>query len=224
MTSVIDPIRYSPDFQKLKSIIAHEGAMATTLHAIAYKYFGEAIYEWEPETLEMEFEDEFGTPLSTTGANKLHALISALATDSFYTDWVVFGVISTSLSSEDGRPDMTGELSTAEIAWGTTEVLMNDDQPEKWSPEVARFAGTVQAEDGIIKPISVLKFADMPSVYHGINSGAGDGGAEYQESLHKDVVEQFLEEQAVTLFKQLALLPWMKEEDLERLSGEIRLG
>ena len=224
MTAITDPIRYSPDFQKIKSIIAHEGAMATTLHAIAYKYFGEDIYEWEPEALEMEFEDEFGTQLSTVGANRLHALITALATDAFYTDWVAFGSIATSLSSEDGEPDMTGQLSTAEIAWGTTEVLINDSEPAKWSPEVARFVGTIQAEDGIVKPISVLKFADIPSIYHGSDSGSDLGEARSQESQHKSVVEQFLEEQAVTLFKQLALLPWMKEEDLEKLSGEIQLG
>jgi hypothetical protein len=198
--------------------------MATTLHAVAYKYFSEAIYEWEPETLEMEFEDEFGTPLSTIGANKLHALIAALATDTFYTDWMVFGTIATAISSEDGQPNLTGDLSTAEIAWGTTEVLMNDDNPDPWSPEVARFAGTIQAEDGIIKPVSVLKFADMPSIYRGSDSSADLGQQKSIESQHKAVIEEFIEEQAVTLFKQLALLPWMKEEDLEKLSGEIRLG
>lgn len=198
--------------------------MATTLHAIAYKYFGEEIYSWEPETLEMEFEDEFGTQLSTVGANRLHAIITALATDSFYTDWVAFGSIATSLCSEDGEPDLTGQLSTAEIAWGTTEVLMNDKEPSPWSPEVARLAGTIQAEDGIIKPLGVLKFATMPSIYHGSDSGADLSEKKSLESEHRDVVEQFLEEQAVTLFKQLALLPWMKEEDLEKLSGEIQLG
>ena len=224
MTHLTDSIRHSPDFRNLKSIISHPGAMATTLHAVAYKYFGEDIYSWEPETLEMEFEDEFGTQLSSVGANRLHALITALSTDAFFTDWVVFGSISTSLCSEDGEPDMSGQLSTAEIAWGTTEVLLNDSEKPQWSPEVARFAGTIQAEDGLIKPISILSFADMPSSYLGSYSGSDIGQLNSIESSHKEVIEQFIEEQSLMLFKQLSLLPWMKQEDLEKLSSHIHLG
>ena len=216
-----DPIRYSPGFQKIKEIVSHPGAMATTLHALAYRFFHEDIYSWEPEQLEMEFEDEFGVQLSPAGANKLHALISALVTDSFYNDWVVFGAVSTSLASEDGEPDMSGQLSTAELAWGVTEVLLNDSHKHQWSPEVARFAGTIQAEDGLVKPIAVLKFADMPAVYHGSDLQRDTGGV---ESEHKAVIEQFLEEQSVTLFKQLALLPWIHQDDLERMAGQIALG
>ena len=210
--------RYSPAFESLRAVIQHPGAMATTLHSVAYKYFHEDIYSWDPEQLEMEFEDEFGVQVSPPGANKLHALITALVTDSFYTDWIVYGSIATALASEDGESEMTGPLSTAELAWGTTEVLLNDSRPAQWSPEVKRFAGTVVSEDGIVVPVPVLSFADMPQQYQGI------GANPVQESGHKAVVEEFLEEQSVTLFKQLAALPWMTHEDLERLAAQVRLG
>ena len=213
----------APDVKRLRQIIDHDSTLGTTLHAICLKRFGVDFYEWEPEALAMEIRDEFGVECSEAGMTRLNALISSLVSDSFYNDWMAFGAVCSGLCTEDGSVDLHGFVPAAVLSWGVTEVLLNDSTPGKWSPDVRRYAGTVLTEEGIIVPPSILGWADMPQIYRGSMSGADLGQGQALDSEHKKVIEEFMEEQSLLLFKQLSFLPWVTKEDLERLSNEIQL-
>lgn len=213
--------RNSPDAQRIKRILANPGTMGTVLHSICLREFDAEMYEWEPETLSMEIEDEFGIPACPAAQNRLDALISALVSESFYQDWVAYAMICTSLSSEDGDPDIDGPIPTAMLAWGTLEVKLNDSTPGVWGPEVRRYAGAIQHEDGLVRPLDALSFAKMPSVYQGSTYGPELNQQKAADSEHRAVYETFLEEQSLLLFKQLSFLPWMTPEKLQELQAHL---
>lgn len=219
----MDLLGISPDTKRLREIISHPSTLGTVLHAICLRAFDVEMYEWDPDALAMEIKDEFGVEAHPAGLTRLNALISSLVSESFYTDWIAFAAVCSGLCSEDGEIDLDGQIPAACLAWGVTEVLLNDSTPGRWSPEVARYAGTILTEEGISTPPAILAWADMPSIYRGSMSGADLGQEKALDSQHKAVIEEFIEEQSLLLFKQLSFLPWIGKEDLERLSSEIRL-
>lgn len=219
----MDLLGQGPETQRLREMISSPHTLGTVMHAICLRAFGTDMYEWEPEALAMEIRDEFGVEASAAGLTRLNALISGLVSDSVYRDWIAFAAVCSGLCTEDGEIDLDGFIPSAVAAWGVIELLLNDDTPGTWSPEVARYVGTILAEDGFVKAPGVLAWADMPSIYHGSDSGGDLGQQQALDTQHKAVVDEFIEEQSLLLFKQLAFLPWMTREKLESLAAEIRL-
>ena len=223
----MDLFGISPDTRRLREILSSPHTLGTVMHAICLRSFGTDMYEWEPESLAMEIHDEFGCEASEEAMCRLNALISALVSDSWRRDWIAFAAVCSGLNTEDGSIDIDGFIPGACLAWGVTEVLLNDSndgaRPGGFAPEVARYAGTILCEEGIIKPPAVLAWADMPQIYHGSQSGADLGQADALDSQHKAVIEQYMEEQSLLLFKQLSFLPWIGPEELEKLAAEIKL-
>jgi len=219
----VDLLGINPDTKRIREILISPYTMGTTMHAICLRAFDTEMYSWEPEALVMEIHDEFGVEASEAGLTRLQALVSALVSESFYTNWMAFAAICSGLCTEDGEVDLTGFLPSACLSWGVTEVLLNDSTPGKWSPDVARYAGTILAEEGIIKPPAILSWADMPEIYQGSTGAAEIRQNAALDSQHKEVINEFMEMQSLLLFKQFSFLPWITTEDLEKLSNEIAL-
>ena len=205
--------------QFISAMLVHPGSMATLLHAIAYKEFGEELYEWEPETVYLDINDAFGIEMPESNFNKLMALISAVSSDAFYKKWSSFDVVCGALS--DGDPSGHDELLVAEMAWGVIEVGLNDSTPSEFSHDVAAAVGALLVNEGFTKPLSSLSFASMPEVYHGSDSG-GDLRREDEISTeHAGVVVTFIQEQAALLVSQLSALPWHNEESLAEIISQV---
>lgn len=216
-------LRNHPDDIKLKAIISHPGCLATTLHSIFYRTFGEEIYGWSSETLDLEAEDQFGVRMPPENLDKLDALISSLQSEVFYQDWSAFTGVCQVLCGSDDPFSLSDPLMVAEMAWGVLEVQLNDSTPGVWSDEVKRYVGLILHEEGFVSPPGVLRFADMPEVYRGSDSPADMSQEKQADTAHKAVVEQYIEEQSLLLFKQLRALPWMTDDQLEKLMGELQV-
>ena len=213
----------SKDQEVCGSIMARPGTMATVSHAIALHFFQEAIYTWEPETLAMELKDKLDVDIDEENLDRLHAIISAITSDSFHNDWVAFNAICSTLNGENDPNDIS-EMTVAEFVWGIIEVALNEeDEGEKFSTDIAGLVGTILDQEGYTEAPVQLHFAKLPEKYV-------DGESEHvkqdaQTSYQMGLLHEYIRDQALTLFKQINALPWLSKEDIhditESLSKEI---
>lgn len=199
-------------------MMATPGTMATISHAIALHFFGQDIYEWEPETLAMELQDELGVNVDEDNMDRLHAIIAAITSNSFNNDWAAFTAICSALSGETDPEDIA-EMTAAEFAWGVVEVGLNDDDESSiYSPDICALVGTVLDQEGFVTAPQWLNFAKMPEKYMGYES---QGQAEAESGYHHDLIREYLRDQALLLYKQIEMIPWLSESDLEELVSSL---
>lgn len=195
--------------------------MGTVLYVVAMRYLGPEIHNFEPETVEMEMRDELGFDLTPVNHDKLMAVINSVATNAFYRDPMAFYAVSQILSGGEDPFDMTDPLLPAEMAWAVAEISLNDDTPEKFSPDVSALVGQVLDQDGFVTPPGILGFAKMPYKYRGSDPGPELRQQEHFSTEHAQVVKDYVKEQALLLYKQLSGLPWQTTELLAEISADL---
>lgn len=214
---------FSSDAGVLRSIVEDTATMGTVLYAIALRLFGPEIHGWEPEMFDLEFRDELQAEVPEVNQDKLNALISSIATNRFYMDFLPFTHTCEVLCGSEIDPDtLTPDLLPAEMAWGVVEVRLNDSDDPVFDPEVANYVGVILHENGFLHPPEPLSFAMMPERYLGSTSGEDIDQMEYQETEHAYVIESFILDQATTLIGQLERLPWATDGFMEAIDGELR--
>jgi hypothetical protein len=203
-------------------IMATPGTLATVSHAIALHFFGEEIYSWEPETLSLELADILDIKIDEDNLDRLHAMIAAITSNSFYKDWAAFTAICSALSGEND-PTEVAEMTIAEFVWGVIEVSLNDgdDEPQLFSPDIASLVGVVLDEEGFTAPPEPVSFATMPERYMGSTFGAEQDQADAQSDYHLGLLSEYIRDQSLLLYKQISLLPWISPEDLETISEDL---
>jgi len=202
-----------------KQVFTTEGTMATVLHAAAIKLFDIDLYEWEPETIELELIDELrinSLQLPETNVNKLHALIGAIKSENFYKDWPSYIQICSALVGEDSMEELA-DITVEELAWGVIEVALNDDDFSKlsFSPDVCALTGIVLDENGYVSPPPQLSFAKMPYRYRGSTPGPETDRTYRNSKLSEASLTEFLRDQIIVLHKQIKFLPWIDEGSLK---------
>lgn len=217
-------LKNSPDHQKVKRVLRHPNTFGTVLHACALRAWGSDIYGWEPETIALEFKDEWEVELPTASLDRLCALLAAVSSDAYYRDWAAFTFVNQVLCGHDGDVlEGADPLLVAEAAWGVVEVRLNDSTPSPWGEEVSRYVGVLLDQEGFVAPPAILNFARLPERYDGSDAPADATQRANVETQHARVVAEYLQEQGLTLFNQLKELPWVGEEQLGQLAGEIRV-
>lgn len=209
------------DQDRLKFIMQNPGTLGTVLYTVAIRFLGHDIHGYEPETVSMELNDELGFDVPAVNHDKLMAVINSVGTNAFYRDPMAFFAVSQLLSGSVDPFDMADPLLPAEMAWAVAEIRLNDDTPEKFSPDVSALVGSVLDEDGFVNPPPILGFATMPYRYLGSDSGAEQRQNAIFSTEHAAVVDDYVKEQALLLFKQLAGLPWQNPDLLSEISSEL---
>jgi len=210
-------IHKTKDQEVAARIMATPGTMATVSHAIALHFFGEEIYSWEPETLSMELADTLDVQIDEENLDKLHAVISAIVSNGFKKDWVAFTSICSTLNGENDVEDLA-EMTVAEFAWGVIEVSLNDDDDDDlFSPDISSLVGVVLNEEGFSISPDFLSFANLPEKYMGSTSGAEQNKENHESSYQMELLNEYLRDQSLLLFKQIKMLPWISEEDLDSI-------
>lgn len=215
-------IQFSQEYEAIRKIVVDPGCFATTLYTIALKVFGSEIHEWEPEMFDMEFRDEFQVELPKVNQSKLVALVTAIVSNRFYQDFLPFTVTCEVLNGgEENFQNITPDLLPAEIAWAVTEVRLNDDDHPAFDDEIEAYVGVILYENGFSSAPRPLEFAKIPQRYLGSSSGTDVGQMESQQTLHSKLVDQYLRDQSSALFDQLSALPWIDDDLMEEVVGEI---
>lgn len=213
---------FSQDLEGIKAAVLDRNSFATTLYAIALRLFGPEIHEWEPEMFDMEFRDEIGVDMPALNQSKLLALTTALATDSFQSDAMVFrGTCEILCGTPADLVEISPDTLPAELAWGVVEIGMNDPDDLEFSLDVAAYTGLVLDQFGFTSTPRPLEFAVLPDRYLGSHEPDAIGQLESTQTLHARLVDQYLKDQSSMLFDQLSRLPWVSEDLLGEVVGEI---
>lgn len=205
----------------LKQILEHPATMATVLHAIGVKTFGTEYYSWEPETILMEFEEQFSCKLPIENLHKILAIAYLQTSDVAYNDWVAFITTVNSLNGDDNPMEFTDVATPAELAWAVTEMHLNDSTFKVPSMPIRKFTGVSLDDSGIVVPPPVLSWAVMPKKYQGSDFGPDMGQQQAFSNDHQELVDEYIKSQAHLLFRQICGLPWMTEDQIQAVKNSI---
>lgn len=155
-------IRSQLKSQRQRFLSGEDLAFATTLVALLIDHFGGVEwFEWEPDVLGQEVEDDFKVRMPIEVRDKIWGLVTALTTDQFYNDAQVFNHVCNALTGGP-TPMVNFEPCTLEeAAWSVLEVTLNDfegDEVPEFGPEVQNFVGQLLRENDL-KPFGSLGFA-----------------------------------------------------------------
>jgi len=152
-----------PNDKLLKELWKSPKTFASVLLTVFLDAFGTEALEWEPATISMEIEEEFGVDLPQATLDKLIVAINILTSDRFYRSLPDFIIFCNVLSGDTYRPDMFDPADSVEIAWGITEGLLiappDEGEEEPFSAEIRAYIGAVLDAEGIINAPDILKIA-----------------------------------------------------------------
>ena len=136
---------------------------ASVLLTLFLDRFGTEALQWDPTTITLEIEEEFGVDLSQLSLDKLFVAIQIMTTDKFYKSLPDFISFCNVLSGDTYRPDMWDPADAEEVAWGVTEALLlyppEDDDPEPFTDEIRSYIGAMLDREGLINPPDILRIA-----------------------------------------------------------------
>ena len=199
----------------LRKLLADpEGAYATTLVTILIDTYGTEALTWAPETLQLQFYDDFGVELPKANLDKLMAAVTILTTDYFYANLPRFLVLCSTLSGDQTDPSQVQVADALECAWGITEAMLLSppEEAEPFCDDIRHYLTAVLKDEGYIRPPDVMRialdadfasqvqydFAEDPTMFAAINQ---------VQSSKTDEATAMLRENLQDLLAQLASLP-----------------
>ena len=149
---------------KRKAMLEDRETFGTVLLAILLDSYGTNMFEWEPESLTQQIWDDFNAKMPPINRDKVWSLIVAMTSNQFYLNIEVFKATCDALSNEDPDFSTFNPSDPEELAWGVTEVLLNDPPDEKlgnteFSHEIEYYVGLILKENGVLQPPVQLSFA-----------------------------------------------------------------
>jgi len=185
---------------------------ATVLVSILLKLYGVQALNWDGASIQLEIKDDLGVEMPRRVYDQLMGLLTAITTDSVYSNPAVFDSIVSALNRQGVVPDNIPP-TVEDVAWTVAEIGMNDPEPvsrnkeNPWGFKVAAYVRAVLDDEGLTIPPAVLSFAhtktpaaqrmDDPEMY------AGTWGSAQARA---DEVDADIETKAVELIKQLQSL------------------
>jgi hypothetical protein len=121
--------------------------------------FGTEFFDWEPETLRLEMEHEWGVKPPQRNMDKIWALVTELTTDSFYSTLSGFIQICNALGGDGADFQNFNPATVQEMCWTLAEVQLTDppDRDSKFSEEVKAYMQARLDAEGFSKPPQMLK-------------------------------------------------------------------
>lgn len=153
---------------EFKARFENPDTLGTVLMAMVLDEYGTEIFEWEPAALSMQVRDDFHAKVPDVNWDKLWAMIVALSTNQFFINNDIFLNTCRALSGDEADFAMFRPITPEELAWGVTEVLINNP-PDKeagnngFSDEICAMAGLLLSEQGVYQPPKILSFAKYPT-------------------------------------------------------------
>ena len=147
----------------LAEALTGSGTYTTVLITIFVETYGTEGFQWSPETIQMELEEDFNVTMPRANLDRLMTGINLLLSDDFYKSLPDFVNYCNILSGDTYDPRSFDPADAVECAWGITESLMlnppDDDDDEPFAEEIVAYIGKVLDDEGIINPPDVLRIA-----------------------------------------------------------------
>ena len=154
---IVSPRKYGHLFRT-------SGVPASVYHAILLHRYGTKIYEWEPETINMEIEADFGVNPSGEVRDKIHGIIAVMVCDRVFHDPLIFGSICHALNDIDPSFEWLAPVEPEEAAWASYEIMLNTHEtPSAFTSEVKAYIRVILSEHGFFKCPKELGWCELPS-------------------------------------------------------------
>jgi hypothetical protein len=210
--------------------LTNPDSYATSLLTILTDYYGTEAWEWSPQTMYMEFQEDFQADLPQVNIDKIMAAINVITTDDFFTSLPRFIRLCNVLADDEFDPSIFDPADTAEMAWAITEVLLlrrDDMEEEPFSEEIRFYIGHMLSEEGVTNPPDVLKIAarDLPTedpLAPFASDPAMYASFYATQQSKSDEITDMLRRQLGGLMKEMQRLPLNEgntEDLLERIQG-----
>ena len=138
-------------------------AFATTLVTLFVDMYGTEGFQWDPETIRMELEEDLHMKVPQANFDRLMAAINLMSSDDFFKSLPDFISYCNILSGDTYDPRNWDPADAAEIAWSMTEALLiqppDDEDENPFSEDIVAYIGQVLNQEGIINPPDILKVA-----------------------------------------------------------------
>lgn len=133
------------------------------LHVVLRKY-GVECFDWQPEFLREEVEQDFNVKLSDLQSDKIQAGITILATDLFEGQWEVFKTVCHLLNNTADTFEDASSLEAEEIASAIAHyrLLTGAETNTPFSDEVNAAAGVVFYSYGMSEAPTIFPTALIP--------------------------------------------------------------
>lgn len=152
------PLLQGTRFQQLRELLSGDEAFATTLLTLAIDEFGSECLEWAPETLQLEFAEQFHIQLQPQAMAKLMAGITLVTTNLYYKSLPHFIDLTNALCGSP--PSESFDIADAEeCAWGITEALLISppDEDEPFTNDIRGYIAQAAHNEGLIVLPDVLR-------------------------------------------------------------------
>ena len=182
--------------------------LGSVIHAIVLQKYGEEAYAWDPLTVYMELQADFGVDPDSTVMDRWSAISVIMSNNTFFQRPEAFMGICNTLA--DGSPsfDVFNPVSVEEAAWAITEVSLNRELLP-FSYAIKQYLKIVLKQDGYDESNypDVFKevFGPRPSAKD-IRIGLGPQG-------NNDLISAYIEEQLRDMTHQFDKINSLKELD-----------
>ena len=156
----------APAIDIAREFLQSDSTLATPGIVICIKLTQPECVHWDPAVLEQAVEKEIGGPPNMETMQRIHALMSVLASDGFFHIPEIFHAVTDTVLSPDARPDlMLQPPAPLEMAWTCFEVsllLGEAYSPDNFTANVKRYCGAALLAEDLYTPPPELSFADYP--------------------------------------------------------------
>ena len=143
-----------------QQILQSNDASATVVHAILRTQYGEEVYDWDPVTVAMEVQADFGCDMSATAMDRWCAMQVVMTSDAFFTRLDAFMNICNTLAEGEPAFSVFNPVTVEEMAWAISEVALNRELLP-FSYAVKQYIKRCLAEDGYDEGTYPSVFAEV---------------------------------------------------------------
>lgn len=195
----------------IRNALESSETLATVIHAIILRQYGEAAYDYDPTTIYLELRDDFQAEIHSQTLDRWSAMQVVMVNDAFFNKMDAFLGISNTLA--EGLPffDMFNEVTTEEAAWAVTEVSLNRELLP-FSYGVRKYIKLILDNDGYSEGNYPAALEEALTLAHpraiDIRKELAVSGTE-----NRDNTERFIDEQLKILVYQFNQIPSLKAVD-----------
>lgn len=139
----------------IRNLFKHPEAHAIVLDSVLLDRYGPEWLLWEPETLQVTVQADFGHTLSDLNLSKLQACKTLHLVDTFWENWEVFLWCCMPLNDEFPDFEVLQVPTVAQCAVAV-DVAGRIRKDTPWSKEVKTFWSVVYRHEGLFVPIAPL--------------------------------------------------------------------
>jgi hypothetical protein len=198
------------DRDRVRQLFLSKGTFAASLLILCVDAYGTECFDWDPDTLLQEIQQDYNALLPQVNKDKILALITVMTTDQFYRDPIVFYQTCLALNCVPSNwNSMNEDIDAPMMAWAVTESGLIDANETghvlEFSEDVAAYVGVVLRQSGFRTPPPILRFAKIqqPTVVD-LPTDRAQGSRDRDASQH---LQEYLATRLQALNQELASLP-----------------